>query len=372
MFVTTHISSVPSGEQFRHQQNLSRSRDHLRHAATRIVTGPTLPHTLIFDGNGSGHSEPEPASRTRTFAALPPSSLALKPPAGPAAPKSWLARAADAASAEGAPPWRAAALAPIFSMLPAPRSAAASLLPGWDYRAPVPRVPPLAQLCLRSLRGYLDECADEFMEDALPFLASHLRRDLVRDAAIRAPLDTRRLQALYSPVGHAEGEIIVIGPHAVLKQEWLGRPDTDLHLASQAAALHVSDHGAAVESWDQDDSNWDEDDADGSTLHTLIVLSVRLSASVIPQLPPTLTILALVSVPASLPLPIHRLPRLCPRLVALDLSFNAAWLDNKLLARVEWSRWRDLSFLGLRECDVTADALANVNEGRWTDVDIAL
>jgi hypothetical protein len=63
-----------SGEQFRHQQNLARSRDHLR-AAARSALGPTtLPRALIFD------AAPEPAERTSARAPASPTT-SLKPPA---------------------------------------------------------------------------------------------------------------------------------------------------------------------------------------------------------------------------------------------------------------------------------------------------
>jgi hypothetical protein len=273
-------------------------------------------------------------------------------------------------SERGSPAWRSAALAPVFSKLSAPPSASASLFHSWDDERPVPRVPSLAHLCVRYLHGFFADSPDAFNEDVLPFLATHLRRDMIRDSAIRSPSNTQRLNAMYAGSGHADGEILVVGPQAALKAEWIGTTDAAATLAAQASSMTISDSTRVSDDWEAEDADWEEDTKDAYTLHTLLLLSTRLSPSLLPQLPATLTILALMDIPNAVA--VHRLPRLCPRLTVLDLSFNQAWLDLKLLSRVDWRRWRDLQLLGLRDCNVSLGDLKQVNEGRWSDVEIII
>lgn len=186
------------------------------------------------------------------------------------------------------------------------------------------------------------------MQDILPHLAPHLRRDLVRESAVHAPLSNPYLQAVYEPHGHADGEIIVVGSSVHLRSEWLQGEDI------------VEPAG----------NDWDTDDHDAAVLRSLILLSAKLSQTTLGQFPATLTTLALISVPEMVP--IQRLVRLCPNLCSLDLSFNASWLHEKLFNRVEWSRWHDLSFLSMRECQLPESVVQSVNNGRWVEVEIVL
>ncbi|KAG6868234.1 hypothetical protein C0993_005934 [Termitomyces sp. T159_Od127] len=239
-------------------------------------------------------------------------------PAGPRGPKSWTPAPTAA--------WRAIALSLV---VPAPA-----------------RMPPLTTLCLRLLAA---QPPPEFTHDVLPHLAPHLRRDLVRDAAVHAPLHDAHLWAVCAPAGHAAGELVVVAPQATLRDDYFIR-----QRAGRAP-----------------DDDWDTD-ADAEPLGTLALVSVRLATSTMLSLPPTLTRLALLDLGAAVPL--HRLPSTCPQLVVLDLSYNA-WLcaaadSERALARVEWGRWHDLRILGLRGCAVSSTILGKLNRGRWDDVEV--
>jgi len=82
--------------------------------------------------------------------------------------------------------------------------------------------------------------------------------------------------------------------------------------------------------------------------------------------------MVLVNLPESISL--YRLPKLCPLLVLLDLSYNQ-WLKysptkNSLLTSVDWTRWNHLEVLGLKDCAVSEELVARINQGRWDDVEI--
>ncbi|KAG6866990.1 hypothetical protein C0991_003906 [Blastosporella zonata] len=291
------------GEHFRRAQNVRRSLTHVSANIGRTV--PTLPIDLTLPDYPSAKA---PASAP-----------------GPQPPKSWtLTKSSES------PHWRQRALS--------------LLLP------PVPtRVPTLAGLCLRSLAALP---AQEFAVDIVPWLAPHLRRDLVRHAAVYAPLGGAKLWPLYEPDGHADTEMIVVGPYAGLRDDYFIRESTN----------------KAGEDWDADV------DQGAEPLSTLVLMCTRLATSTLLSLPPTITRLALLNL--TTPIPLHRLPSTCPLLVVLDLSYNV-WLctvdeSDRALDRVEWSRWSCLGVLGLRECAVSSMMLGRVNRGRWDDVEVVL
>lgn len=255
-------------------------------------------------------------------------------------------------------------------------------------------VPPLVELCLEAL---LDYCRGRYFAEVLvPCLPYHLRRVLLRWTAVHAPLPTTKLFALCEPEGHVSGELIIVGPQASLPSDFFSA-DTDEH-ADEQTNTHVEKNqdnaSDTVEPESESDGDsWESsgsaDDID-SSLHTLALVTTPLPANMLFSLPPTITHLALLALPA--PVPIHRLPRICPLLEVLDLSHNS-WLSHvqvvsseesgrfvsvqgdgkggeRMVERVEWSRWTRLRVLGLRECNVGENVVAKVNKGRWTDVEI--
>ncbi|KAG5342822.1 hypothetical protein C0989_008772 [Termitomyces sp. Mn162] len=267
------------GEQFRHAQNLRRSRTHVSSSLPRTL--PALP--IDFDTD----------ERI-------PSTTAAQTPA-----------------------WRSHALSLVIPALPG--------------------VPTLTNLCLRVLASLP---AHEFTHDIVPWLPPHLRRDLVRHTAIHAPLGDAKLWALYEPDGHADTELIVVSPQATLSNDYFIRSATPR-------------------------SDWDTDSG-AEPLGTLVLVSTYLATSTLLSLPPTITRMALVNLPAAIPL--HRLPNTCPLLVVLDLSYNS-WLSvveesEKALEWVEWKRWSKLSILGLRGCAVSSTLIGKLNTGRWDDVEV--
>lgn len=110
-------------------------------------------------------------------------------------------------------------------------------------------------------------------------------------------------------------------------------------------------------------------------LHTLIILNASVSTPMLFVFPPTITRLALLALPA--PAQVHRLPRICPLLEVLDLSYNP-WLNDlpsrqgrsvseNIIDRIEWEKWARLQVLGLRECSVPESIVARVNRGRMEE-----
>jgi hypothetical protein len=110
-------------------------------------------------------------------------------------------------------------------------------------------------------------------------------------------------------------------------------------------------------------------------MRTFILVSCHISTPTVLTLPSTLTSLALVNL--SSPVPLHRLPGICPLLSVLDLSYNS-WLvgtgtqanGGSPLDRVGWNRWNKLQVLALRGCHLSVTDLEKINRGRWTDVEI--
>lgn len=318
MFLAIISLNRLSGEQFRRLQNLKHSRSHL--CTIRNFRLPTLPPGTVNYGQS-------PVSASTTRDENPSWS-------GPAPPKSW--RSPQQTRDCYTPQWRAEALGVVALRL---------------GKFPVNNsVPSLSLLCLQII---LSSCVDskEFREQIVPFIPAHLRRDLIRHCAIHSPLPPWKLGFLLEPDGHADGEIMVVGRTASLQRDHLQRiADTSFH-----------DHSA----------DWEVDDQDFLPLHTLVFLASSLAHSVLLSIPPTLTILALIDVSSQ---PLHRLPKLCPLLVLLDLSYNS-WLKDPSddgygsFERIDWSRWGHLKILGLRECYAPRELLQRI-EGKWGGLSI--
>ncbi|KAF8911007.1 hypothetical protein CPB84DRAFT_1723203 [Gymnopilus junonius] len=314
------------GEQFRQLQNLKGSRAHL--SAIRSHNAPTLPVGLTL---------PEydlPNLNTITTLNPPPRASY----SGPAPPKSWTHT--PERDVQDTPAWRAKALSLVGSC-------------SMDNFTDPTRVPSLALLCLQMI---LMSCTSKKeLQEIAPFIPPHLRRDVVRYCAIHSPLPKWKLYALFNVHGHADGEIIIVGPSASLREQ---------HFLFDASSRDTDAIGEGVD--------WEEEDP-SSPLHSLVLVSTPLTPSTLLTFPPTLTHLALINLPVSVPL--HRLPKTCPLLFVLDLSYNV-WLSDAVeqatnaLNRIEWSRWGHLQILGLRDCYISDDLIEKVNKGRWDDVNV--
>ncbi|EMD37958.1 hypothetical protein CERSUDRAFT_122805 [Gelatoporia subvermispora B] len=372
----TDLLHTLRGEQFRHAQNLQRSTAHLSRASAyhSELNNPSLPFSQIFhaasrSGDHDAHPAPRPQERPRIIVENGIRQYA-HPRGGPPEPKSWSAKGNGKDTADiderDTPAWRRAALALVLE---------------WPH-ASQPAVPPLADLCLRVLRSLHPGPDFAIVAQILP---AHLRAALARWAAVHAPLPGPALALLCAPEGRADGEIVVVGPHAALRDVFRGDgsqgdsidEDEDGLAPGTPAAPSASssadlDQTAEAGAWDDPSAP----DVASASLHTLALVRSALPVQLLFALPPTLTRLALVALPA--PAPVHRLPRLVPLLEVLDLSYNP-WLARptplagaaeRVLERVEWRRWGRLRVLGLRECGVGAEVVRRVNEGRWTDVEV--
>ena len=261
--------------------------------------------------------------------------------AGPAPPKSWTPDQSQQDHRETAV-WRSQAL-----------SLAASHIDGFiDPSQP----PSLALICLKSM---LDKCTPaEIREDIAPLIPVHLRRDFIRYSAIYFPLSNWKLDVLFHPDGHADGEILVVGPRAFLGDDYFLRGTHEPQFNPR---------------YPQAEEDWESDFPSVKPLRSLLMVSTRLSASLFLALPPTLTHIALINIQN--PIPLHRFPKICPLIEFLDLSYNH-WLGQSkgegvsMLDRVEWTRWNHLRILGLRDCHVSDEIRQKVNRGRWDDVAI--
>ncbi|KAH7929698.1 hypothetical protein BV22DRAFT_1002214 [Leucogyrophana mollusca] len=349
-----NILRTMRGEQFRHSRNVQRMPANVP-LSFHTHNRPTLPVNLIHPPQGSEENTRRqiPSARGMWLA-------------GPNPPRSWssslLTKAARVAPDNlDTPQWREEALSVVLSPeFSSPSSTAPAALYG---------TPPLTLLCLRVLLAAYR--GPEFTEVA-PYIPPHLRRDLLRDSAICSPLSQTEIHALCYD-GHVDGELIVIGPHASLRVN---------HFQT---ALSRSPDGGKVEVYPHDDSkcadeaeeetSWDSipsQEKQDPPLHMLTLVSTPLAIPTFLVLPPTITQLALLNIPS--PVPLHRLPTICPLLTLVDVSYNS-WLSparsgDKILEEVGWSRLRHLKVLGLRECQVTLKVVAAVNKGRWDDVQI--
>ncbi|CCM04600.1 uncharacterized protein FIBRA_06782 [Fibroporia radiculosa] len=355
------------GEDFRHAQNLLQSNK--RTTAYTSHTSPTLPFDQIYLDEVIQPRPTQPRGTTRPVLLGPQGFLEYAYPRGlvpgPPPPKSWrdsTGREKDEDIDE--PARRAQMFSLIFSYITRRDPQA-----GIEGRETT--FPSLALLCLQVLLSVFPDSDDGgFAEEVAQYLPPHLRRDMLRWSAVHSPLPTSKLYALCEPDGHAEGELIVVGPQASLSRDLLRKNSS----ATSGSVRHTSAESTREE--------WDSPVSDAhlpAPLHTIVLLTVPLPLNTLLAFPPTLTHLALLSLPT--PAPIHRLPRICPLLEVLDLSYNP-WLsmDTGLrgfkmgaevtLNRVEWDRWSRLKVLGLVGCVVDAELVVQINKGRWEDIAI--
>ncbi|KAL4247290.1 hypothetical protein ABKN59_008540 [Abortiporus biennis] len=275
------------------------------------------------------------------------------------------------------PEWRKEALSVLFSRMKTPPSSSLDEdlaemnleedknLKNGTRSTFEEKFPSLTLLCLQVLLRCCPSPGPEFSEDLVPWLPPHLRRDLLRWTAIHEPLSTSRLYSLCELDGHADGELIIIGPQAYLKSNYF-------------SSRMISTGHARIE-WDEGEEDWESPSSSNhspSPLITLALINTSLSISTLLTFPPTITNLALLAI--SQPTAVYRLTRTCPLLEVLDLSYNP-WLarplgveDERVIDRVEWRRWGRLRVVGLRECGLQEDSrmVRKVNEGRWTDVEV--
>lgn len=360
------------GEQYRHEQNLQRVR--ARAPVTISYNNPTLPFDQIYrERLARREPSPPPVRDPPPIRIGPEGVLEYAYPRGrvpgPRPPRSWSGLFRDGrdeySSEDDERAWRSNALSLIYSHL-APS-------PGSDG-APVPR---LTLLCSRYLVSLYpgQDASEEFAEDVVPYLPGHLRRDLIRWSAVHDPLPTAKLTALTESDGHVDGELIVVGPRASLPRDVFRtrrRLPLDMPHSGAAATQTVPEQASdseALESWDSPTS----EERARQPMQALILLSTPLPVNMLLAFPPTLTHIALLALPTSTP--IFRLPRICPLVEVLDVSFNK-WLthshagNESVLQRVEWDRWSRLRVLGLTGTGVGEEIVPRVNMGRWVDVDI--
>lgn len=312
------------GEQFRQQQNVRKSRSHV--SSNLVHNKPTLPiglsfltHELdaLYIPQTSTEEEEEQRRREEQNIYLSPA-------------------------------WRADALAPLYSSL--------------GVRIAAQRILPLSVMCLLPL---ITSCSiSELKRDVLPFIPQHLRKEVVRYTAVRQPLSNSRLFSLYEEEGHSDGELIVVGPNASIRDDYF----IQLNQGNIAETdMPFEGEGSSIPAEDDDISDWECDDTSSKLLQTFAALSTRISMSTILTLPPTLTHLALIHV--SSPIALHRLPKTCPLLAFLDMSYNH-WLVHpaeetvKSIARIDWTRWSHLQTLGWRNCWMSETMRSKLNTGR--------
>ncbi|EIM90092.1 uncharacterized protein STEHIDRAFT_128952 [Stereum hirsutum FP-91666 SS1] len=344
------------GEHFRHEQNLQKSRPHPTLRPSRGSSGPTLPYSLIFGQEESTSRVPEPPAPT------------TKPAAGPT-PRSW---ALQQHVRDTGPPvydsahWREQALSLFFTHCPLSDGSAHSPSTSSDEA----HIPSLTNLCLRILLRYYGDEYGAFAEDIVPYLSPHHRRQLLRYTAVHNPLPNSVIYPLFEPDGHADGEVIVVGPQATLRSDFFQtNPPGTPTLTGSATQPDEDETGDTADVWDVTPDDWE---SSSHPIYSLALLSTSLSVQTLLSFPPCLTHLALIRL--SSPIPVHRLPAKCPSLEVLDLSYND-WLTTttwgeEIVSRIKWSNWRQLRVLGVRECGLDQEALKKVNEGRWEDVEI--
>lgn len=340
------------GEHFRHSRNLQRAPASLP-TPLHVNNLPTLPIGLIY---------PSAENSRRNAAAAPLAHNPTRPVwvAGPDPPRSWTTlsspkiKEADLADINSTA-WREHALDLAFSpdnaSVPSPGTSTSlrSLQMG--------EFPTLALLSLHVIRM---ECSGYELAEIRPHIPPHLCRVLMRHSAINCPLSQIELNAICGEEGHADGELVVVGPHAALRSDHFRR-------------LRSSRESGVPEECSVEESTWDSLAAQGSepsALFSLVLLSTPLTFA-LSDLPPTITCLTLVNIPK--PVSLQRLPLYCPLVSLLDLSYNS-WLipasGEKLLHDYPWTKLRYLKVLGLRGCRVTPLLLSQVNRGRWDDVHV--
>ncbi|KIK08257.1 hypothetical protein K443DRAFT_128621 [Laccaria amethystina LaAM-08-1] len=328
------------GEQFRHQQNLQRSRTHLSPLATNNT--PTLPIGLANAEYSLFPSEP-PQSKA---SATPQGASTCS---GPGPPKSWTLTTKQ--DVYETPVWRAQALALLLSHI--------------DTHTLSSPVPPLTLLCLLFIVS--TSTGSDLRTNIVPYIPQHLRREFIQYTAVHSPLPASKLYPMFDPDGHADGEIIIIGPHANLRDDYFIRNNRGVPHRLQQAQSELEET--------DEELDWDADQPMIKDLQTLVLVSTHLATSTMFTLPPTITHLALINLSSSVSL--HRLPNTCPLLVFLDLSYNH-WLgaDSKdalrILGRVEWNRFHRLRVLAFRGWDPPIEIFEKLNKGRWDDLEVVL
>ncbi|KAI0709244.1 hypothetical protein C8Q76DRAFT_625928 [Earliella scabrosa] len=392
------------GEHFRHSQNLRRSRAHLAAVASRTYNDPSLPFSDIYKyALPASQSRP----RDREENVRPPrlviheGRLEYDYPRGsvpgPPVPRSWSGLFEhDPVEDRNTVAFRRSALSLVFSYIPwsfgsshvpvlAHRREPGSTLAEDAQLVHQSLLPPLTQLCLRVLLAEFPG-VDDFRDELLPILPPQFYRDVLRYTAVHDPLSAGKLYALCGPEGHVDGELIIVGPQASLQRDVL------VSLSPTLPAHRGGTHGNAEDLEEgtsagrssevpgqeprEEDVSWDAESSyslDGSVpVHTLVVLNSSVPTTMLLIFPPTLTRLALLALSA--PAQIHRLPRICPLLEVMDLSYNP-WLNDPpggtdaetILDRIEWEKWARLRVLGLRECSCSEGIVARVNKGRFEE-----
>lgn len=337
------------GEHFRHSRNVQRVPASL---PTPLNANhlPTLPISLIYPSAED--------SRRNAATSSAPHSTGPVWVAGPDPPRSWTTlsspktREADLADINTSA-WREHALDLAFS----PGNAS---VPGTSAYLRSLRIGEFPTLALLSLHVIRMECSGYELAKIRPHIPPHLCRVLMRHSAINCPLSQIELNAICGEEGHADGELVVVGPHATLRSDHFRR-------------IHPSRESGVPEECALEESTWDSFATQGSepsTLFSLVLLSTPLTFA-LSDLPPTITCLTLVNIPK--PMSLQRLPLYCPLVSLLDLSYNS-WLipasGEKLLQDYPWTKLRYLKVLGLRGCRVTSALLSQVNRGRWDDVHV--
>jgi hypothetical protein len=173
-------------------------------------------------------------------------------------------------------------------------------------------------------------------------------------------LPSWKLYALFNAQGNADHEILVMGETASLCEDHF------------IGGNKWEEDPAGIAQVSQAESDWESEELSEKPPQSLILISTWLSPSTLLSLPPTLTRMVLVNLPEGIAL--YRLPKLCPLLVFLDLSYNR-WLkylttENGPLASVNWTRWNHLEVLGLRDCAVSKELVTRINQGRWDNIEI--
>ena len=310
--------------------------------------------------------------------------VSCRSPAGPLPPKSWKLNSRKDTWETAT--WRDEALSLVLSHrvdlpLVAPFTSD-STLPSTPRNPKLEtfmlRIPSLSFLCFQIL---LDSCTiSEFQDGIVPYIPTHLRKDLIRFSAVHSPLSIAHLYALWGSEGHVDGEVIVVGPGVTLREDYFIRSHSEN--GSNAVIAGENPHV---------DWEWDMEEVDiESPLHSLVFLNTSILSSTLFSFPPTLTHLALINM--SMPVPLHRLPHIVPLIIILDVSYNA-WLgansvpggrgrlkgpqpprDTPImdLRHVDWPRWNHLKVLGFRGNYMPENFLKGVNKGRWDEITVVL